>query len=131
MKRLALLTGLGLILILMGTGMPANWAQAQTVKDEIAQKKEEYQDKMAKTMADFQQKLNDLKDKAAQKTGNAQAKMEMRVNKLEQELKNVNKQLDALKCATGYKWETLKDKTDAAMEKLEKAFDKATGRLKD
>ncbi len=72
-----------------------------------------------------------LRDRAAQKTGNAQARMEMRVNKLEQEMNKVNKQLDALKCATGHKWNTMKDKTDTAVEKLEKAFEKAVSGLKE
>ena len=62
-------------------------------KEYLSQQKQEYQDKMAKEMAEFQKKLTDLKEKAAQAQGDLKVKLDNEVSDLQKKTDDLQKKL--------------------------------------
>jgi DNA anti-recombination protein RmuC len=140
-KRIVYLClGLSFLLMLAGCGKQEEPAQSkekakqapgttlapETTKEYMNQQKQEYQDKAAKKMAEYRERLAALKSKAAQAQGELKAKYDKQVDDLQKKTDELQQKLKDMQSAAGKAWEDLKSKTDDAMEKLQKEYDEAT-----
>jgi hypothetical protein len=101
-----------------------------TTEEYLAQQKQEYQAKIAKKLAEFNEKLTGFKEKAARAQGEFKAKLDREYAELQKETSQMQRKLREAQSASGKAWMELKSQIDAAMAKLEKSFKDAESHFK-
>jgi outer membrane biogenesis lipoprotein LolB len=147
MKRWFLCLGLAICLVLTGCGKQEEPAQTKkeatpaeakkeskpgvaATEEYLAQQKQEYQARMAKKLAEFNEKLAGFKEKAAQAQGELKVKLDQEAAELQKETDGMRHKLKELQAAGGKAWVALKAEIDAAMDKLQKSYEAAQSRFK-
>jgi CHASE3 domain sensor protein len=103
---------------------------AEALKEYTLQQKEAYQKKLGTKLKEMQQKIADLKARAAKATPEAKAKLQENEAELQKKWDAAQKKFDELQKSSGQAWGELKSGTDAAMNDLEKAYNKAVSHFK-
>jgi hypothetical protein len=98
-----------------------------------AQKKEreDYTKAVNEKLESWEKKINELKGKAAELKEEAKKEFNKGMIELLQKQKAAKKEWKSVKRAAGDKWEKVKSDMDAAIQNMEKAYNKLTSRFKE
>ena len=103
---------------------------AEAAKTYAAQKKDEYQQKIAAKLNDLQAKIDELKAKAETAKPEVKAKLDEQIAALQKDADAAKAKMQDLKSAGADAWEKLKAGTDSAVDKLQQDYEKAKDLLK-
>lgn len=100
------------------------WSAAQT------EEQESYKKEMQEKLNALDKKIDELKGKATELKGKAKTEYNKEMTALRKKQKVAKTQWNEVKRATAATWEKVKSKMDAAVQDVEKAYDKVAARFK-
>ena len=92
--------------------------------------KGDYQKRIETQLKEFNQKLKELKGKAAEFKEDAKAEYNEQIRAFEKKEKAANEKLKELKSAGAKTWDKAKAQMDAAMDELNKEYEKIASRFR-
>jgi len=97
----------------------------ETAKSYTMEQKQAYEEKLAKELDEYRQKISALRAQMTQAKDSVQKEMQDTMDRLQTDIDAMGNKVDAMKNASGEAWDSLKEGADRAAEDLNQAYSDA------